>query len=334
MSNLRMPFIRPISDLLKGAQRDQTSKLGGPSYDKGCGNEFDICFTNAEDYTPLRCRVGAFGSQVRPDVDFRVRRRISKGGLMLKRGYCAKGFGRACQRTISWNLPRLAFCLFLFLFSSALGAGQPVAGQPVTTLRIYLARHGETDWNRERRLQGDTDIPLNSTGRQQAAKLAERLKGVHLDMVYSSTLSRSRDTAEIVRGDVPLKSLAGLNERRIGKFEGKKLDRRSDPATAQEYPKRSRDPDDELDGGESLNQFYERVRTTIEYIRSQHSSGAILIVGHAITNQMILRALFGLTLAQAITIKQANDELYLIELDAGNPPRLWKQITETNLGDL
>jgi broad specificity phosphatase PhoE len=207
-------------------------------------------------------------------------------------------------------------------------------GQSSQTLRIYLARHGETDWNVERRLQGGIDTALNSTGRKQAAKLAERFKGIRLDAVYSSTLSRSRETAEIVRGDIPLKSLAGLSERRVGKFEGKKLDRTIDPATALEYPKRSRDPDDELDGGESLNQFYERVRTTIEFIRSQHSSGAILIVAHAITNQMILRAIFNLTLQQAISIRQANDELYLIELDAGNAPRLWKLITETNLGDL
>jgi probable phosphoglycerate mutase len=222
-------------------------------------------------------------------------------------------------------------CLAIFLL---LIADHPVRAQSAGMLRIYLARHGETDWNAERRLQGDTDTALNSTGRKQAAKLAEWLKGIRFDAVYSSTLSRSRDTAEIVRGDIPLKSLAGLNERRIGKFEGKKLDKISDPATALEYPKRSRDPDDELDGGESLNQFYERVRTTIEFIRSQHSSGAILIVAHAITNQMILRAIFNLTLQQAISIREANDELYLIEIDAGNAPRLWKLITEANLGDL
>ena len=222
-------------------------------------------------------------------------------------------------------------CLSIFL---VLVANHRAWGQSSQTLRIYLARHGETDWNVERRLQGGIDTALNSTGRKQAAKLAERLKGIRLDAVYSSTLSRSRDTAEIVRGNIPLKSLAGLSERRIGKFEGKKLDKISDPATALEYPKRSRDPDDELDGGESLNQFYERVRTTIEFIRSQHSSGAILIVAHAITNQMILRAIFNLTLQQAISIRQANDALYLIELDAGNAPRLWKLITETNLGDL
>jgi len=227
---------------------------------------------------------------------------------------------------------RLAFFLYLAILLTS-SVDHPVWGQSTGTLRIYLARHGQTDWNVEHRQQGGTDTPLNATGRQQAANLAERLKGVHLDAVYSSTLSRSRETAEIVHGEVPLQSLAGLSERPVGKFEGKRTDG-SDPATAQEFQKRRWDPQDELDGGESLNQFFERVRATIGTIRSQHSSGAILIVGHGGTNQMILRALFGLTAEQANSIEQANDELYLIELDAGNPPRLWKMITEANLGDL
>jgi broad specificity phosphatase PhoE len=222
------------------------------------------------------------------------------------------------------------FCLSVFVM---LFLDYPVSGQSTGTLRIYLARHGETDWNAELRLQGTSDIPLNSKGRQQAAKLAERLKGIHLDAVYCSTLSRSRETATIARGGAPMKSLAGLNERNHGKFEGKKVDG-SDPLTEQEWRRRRRDPEDEFDGGESLNQFYERVRATLETIRNQHNSGAILIVGHSLTNQMILRAIFGLTLQQATSIRQANEELYLIELDAKNPPRLWKLITETNLRDL
>jgi probable phosphoglycerate mutase len=210
----------------------------------------------------------------------------------------------------------------------------PAWGQSSHGLRIYLARHGETDWNAEHRLQGSTDTALNSTGLKQAAQLAESLKGIHFDAVYSSTLRRSRDTADIVRGATPLKTVAALNERSVGKFEGKFLDRRKDPATAQEYPKRSRDPDDELDGGDSLKQFYARVSAGFEAIRSEHASGAILIVGHAITNQMILRSVFHLSLTEALGIKQGNDELYLIELEDGNAPRLWKLITKANLRDL
>ena len=222
----------------------------------------------------------------------------------------------------------LCLSVFIMLFLD-----HAASAQSTGALRIYLARHGETEWNAARRLQGRTDTALNSTGRQQAAKLAEHLKGVRLDAIYCSTLSRSRETAEIVRGEVPLKSLAGLNERNHGKFEGAKVDG-SDPVTEKEWRQRRRDPDDELDGGESLNQFYERVRTALGAIRSEHSSGAILIVGHSLTNQMILRAIFGLTMQKATSIRQSNDELYLIELDTGNPPRLWKLITEANLGDL
>jgi broad specificity phosphatase PhoE len=224
----------------------------------------------------------------------------------------------------------MLFCLSVLV---GLALDQPVLSQATGTLRIYLARHGETDWNAERRLQGRTDTPLNSTGRQQAAKLAEKLKGVRLDAVYSSTLSRSVETAAIARGGAPVKSLAGLNERNHGKFEGAKVDG-SDPVTEKEWRQRRRDPDDELDGGESLNQFYERVRTALAAIRSEHNSGTILIVGHSLTNQMILRALLGLPMQKATSIRQSNDELYLIELDTGNPPRLWKLITEANFGDL
>src|SRR5215510_4519160 len=150
---------------------------------------------------------------------------------------------------------RHVFVLCLAVFGTVFLA-QPALTQSAGTLRIYLARHGETDWNAERRLQGRTDTTLNATGRQQAAKLAERLKGVRLDAVYSSTLNRSIETAAIAHGAAPVKSLAGLNERNHGKFEGKKVDG-SDPVSEQEWRKRRRDPEDELHGGESLNQFNE-----------------------------------------------------------------------------
>jgi probable phosphoglycerate mutase len=230
------------------------------------------------------------------------------------------------------GLALLYICSFLVTLVAAFAG--PDSGQPAQPLRILLARHGQTDWNFERRLQGSTDIALNSTGLIQAATLAERLTGIHLDMVYCSALRRSRDTAEIARGAAPLKSLAGLNERGVGKFEGRWLDRTKDPETVEEYPKRSRDPDDELDGGESWNQFYARVRAAFSEIRSRHSSGTILIVAHAGTNQMILREILGLSLERALAIKQANDELYSIEVAGPNRPRLWKLIAETNLGEL
>src|SRR5438874_11108266 len=86
------------------------------------------------------------------------------------------------------------------------------------TLRIFLARHGQTDWNVERRLQGGNDIELNNNGREQAKKLAEMLGNVEIDQIYCSGLRRSRETAEIVAGKIPVESLPGLNEQSFGSF--------------------------------------------------------------------------------------------------------------------
>jgi broad specificity phosphatase PhoE len=173
-----------------------------------------------------------------------------------------------------------------------------------------------------------TDIPLNENGRRQAAALAESLKGVHLDAIYSSTLSRSRETAQTVAGTtMTVKSLDGLRERNYGHFQG-------GPDTAPEYVRRMNVWDDRLDDGESLNQLLERSKSSLEQIRREHPTGNVLIVAHRITNQTLLRALLDLTPGQAVDIRQDNDEVYLVELDPGAKPRLWKLIREKNLGDL
>jgi 2,3-bisphosphoglycerate-dependent phosphoglycerate mutase len=196
------------------------------------------------------------------------------------------------------------------------------------SLRLYIARHGETDWNVLHKLQGWTDRPLNETGRRQAVELADTLKGIRLDAIYSSTLSRSRDTARTVAGaTMTVKSLDGLRERNYGHYQGG-----SD--TAPEYLRRSDDWADRLDDGESLNQLLARSRESLTQIRREHPSGNVLIVAHRITNQMLLRALLDLTPEQTVKIVQNNDEVYLVELDPGMKPRLWKLIREKNLGDL
>ena len=196
------------------------------------------------------------------------------------------------------------------------------------TLRLYIARHGETDWNLEHRLQGWTDRPLNETGRRQAVELADALKGIRLDAIYSSTLSRSRDTARTVAGNtMTVKSLDGLRERNYGHYQGG-----SD--TAPEYLRRLNDWTDRLDDGESLNQLLARSRDSLAQIRREHPTGNVLIVAHRITNQMLLRALLDLTPEQTVKIVQDNDEVYLVEIDPGAKPRLWKLIRTKNLGDL
>jgi len=223
--------------------------------------------------------------------------------------------------------PRKTFLLALLLLLAPRVAVAPDA-QAGGSLRLYVARHGQTDWNLVHRLQGWTDRPLDDTGRKQAIDLAETLKGVHLDAIYSSTLSRSRDTAQAVAGSsMMVKSLPGLRERNYGRFQGG-----SD--TDPEYLKRVTAWDDAMDGGETLNQLLARARESIDMIRREHPSGNVLIVAHRITNQMILRALLNLTPEQAVKIEQGNDEVYLVEFDPGAKPRLWKLVRGGNLADL
>jgi broad specificity phosphatase PhoE len=135
---------------------------------------------------------------------------------------------------------------------------------------LLLARHGETDWNRELRIQGSSDIALNELGREQAAALAEELADVELDAVYSSDLARARATAEAVAAthglDVRLDPR--LRERSFGSWEGLT---REDIA---EFPEGSRHD------GESDAEVRARVLEAIEEISRMHPGEQVLVVSH------------------------------------------------------
>ncbi len=206
----------------------------------------------------------------------------------------------------------------------------PVAATDATltgTLRLYVARHGESAYNAENRVQGQLDIPLTARGREQAARLGDALRGARLDAVYTSTLTRNRETARIAVPTTTAVALDELKERHQGKFQGL-------PATDAEFRRRSANPDDDMDGGETTAQLEARVRMALARIRREHPTGEVLIVGHALTNQMILRVLLDVPVADAVRIAQQNEELYLVELRESAVPRLWKLIRPSNLGDL
>ncbi|VVA44214.1 Phosphoglycerate mutase family protein [Candidatus Roizmanbacteria bacterium] len=90
---------------------------------------------------------------------------------------------------------------------------------------IYLTRHGETDWNEKKLIQGHTDVPLNKKGEKQAKELGKELKNIHFDAVFSSDLLRAKNSAEIIISEKKLKviTIKALRERNFGRFEGKHL---------------------------------------------------------------------------------------------------------------
>lgn len=96
---------------------------------------------------------------------------------------------------------------------------------------IYLVRHGETNWNAEKRMQGQTDIPLNDKGEQQATLCGAALKPEDYDVVISSQLQRAKRTAEIINQylGLPFEVMEDFAERHFGDAEGLTFDERNEP---------------------------------------------------------------------------------------------------------
>lgn len=89
-------------------------------------------------------------------------------------------------------------------------------------MRLYMVRHGETDWNKAKKVQGRADIPLNAYGRELAEKTAEGLRGIYFDLAYTSPLSRAKETAQIVLQGrkIPLIEEPQIQEICFGDYEG------------------------------------------------------------------------------------------------------------------
>ncbi len=139
----------------------------------------------------------------------------------------------------------------------------------MTRLRhVFLARHGQTDWNAAGRWQGHTDVPLNETGRAQARALAERLRGEGIAAIASSDLARARRTAEIVAHVLGLQvDLVDpdLRERRFGIFEGLTL-RECEQRHPEEWARYAADPGLGPPDGESRSALLERLRRAVHRV--------------------------------------------------------------------
>ena len=145
---------------------------------------------------------------------------------------------------------------------------------------LLLARHGETDWNRERRWQGHSDTPLNDAGRGQARALAAELAGEPPDALYSSDLARSSETAEIVGGTLglPVRLDRRLREVDVGEWSG--LTRAEVEERYPEGVSRRLAGGTGWEHGESFAAMSERVVAALLDIAAGHDGGRVLVVTH------------------------------------------------------
>lgn len=139
---------------------------------------------------------------------------------------------------------------------------------------ILLARHGQTDWNRNRRLQGQADRPLDAVGRRQARKLATSLDGEAIDVIYSSDLQRARDTAAAVAGPrgLPVLEVPELREKDFGSWEGL-----TDIEIRERFP---RSAFGSWGDGETTEAVTARVLDALAAIAVRHDGATVLVVSH------------------------------------------------------
>jgi broad specificity phosphatase PhoE len=148
----------------------------------------------------------------------------------------------------------------------------------VTT--ILIARHGESDWNRERRWQGYADRPLTNRGREQARVLAARLAHIELNAVYSSDLRRARDTAAVVAENqgLEVQAVPELREVDVGSWSG--LTRAEAEERFPEGYARWTSGFPGWDDGETYEAMTRRVLKTVQSIAGDHDRGRVLVVSH------------------------------------------------------
>ena len=163
----------------------------------------------------------------------------------------------------------------------------------------YLVRHGETEWNRNGRIQGYSDIPLNDRGRRQAKMLAKRLGGCSFSAVYASDLSRATRTARAIVGhsEAPIETGLDLREFSYGEWEGLTLDEVETryPAALAERTSRGNNTF-AAPGGEDTGQVLERVRRFYAKVEKRHDPDEnVLIVAHGGSIRALLVCLMGLS---------------------------------------
>jgi probable phosphoglycerate mutase len=163
---------------------------------------------------------------------------------------------------------------------------------------LLFIRHGETDWNRQQRFQGQIDVPLNAMGHAQAARLGQRLAAETHDALFSSDLTRARETAAPMAaawGRQPV-LVPGLREQSFGVLEGLDVPtiKQQHAALWQQWLEHR--ADFALPGGESLRQFHARVIDAVRQLVADAAGQRLVIVTHGGVLDMLWRTANGLPL--------------------------------------
>ncbi len=183
--------------------------------------------------------------------------------------------------------------------------------------RIILIRHGETNWNKEGRFQGQIDIPLNDKGKEQASKASKYLEEIEFTKAFSSSMNRPYETAKIIlkNNNIQIEKIESLVEISHGLWEGKLEDE-----IKQTWPEMLRDWHEKPESvtmpeGESIKQVYDRAISAWNNIcNSQKENDTTLLVAHDAVNKTLLCHILGLSYSNIWMIKQGNGGITVIDI--------------------
>jgi broad specificity phosphatase PhoE len=186
-------------------------------------------------------------------------------------------------------------------------------------IRIYVARHGETTWNVERRIQGTSDPDLTAKGNEQSVALLEQLRQRPLSAIYTSTRQRAIHTAQPISDclRIPIRTQSELDEMNFGIWEGRTPEDFGEDFRKEWQRYREQRLTFRIPGGETYLDVLARVTPFAEKITAMHEGEEILVVGHRGSNRMLIAALLDYPLEEAVKIDQANDCIYLVERNGG-----------------
>lgn len=187
----------------------------------------------------------------------------------------------------------------------------------MTGSHLCIVRHGETDWNKQGILQGWLDVPINALGRRQAGELAASVAGVGFSTVWCSPLARARETAEIVARHLRLPAPLphpGLKEKNFGAVQGIPKDELAtlNPALLEQILRRN--PAAVFVGGESMDEFADRVMDAFETIGNYAASGPQLVITHGWVMDVVTRQILGHSRDTVLHMKRKNGEGLWVEV--------------------
>lgn len=199
-------------------------------------------------------------------------------------------------------------------------------------MKIYITRHGQTNWNVEGKMQGSKNSDLTEQGKKEALNLGNSLKDIKIDYIYTSPLTRAYDTAVLIKGDrdISIGIHENLKEMNFGIWEGMHNDDVLKDYADQHYKFWNEPHLYTSIGGETFDELIKRIKIILNDIKNQNKGESILLITHAIVIKAIYAIIKGYELKDfwnppyikntCVTILEYKEEKYkfILEADASH----------------